>query len=79
MWSVVELFQIGVPGDWVVDLDQAELVVKMLNRSSPLGISSTLDAQDRRSLGEMSVVQIGISYQINGIPALTSNCGAYYS
>ena len=59
MWSVVELFQIGVPGDWVVDLDQAELVVKMLNRSSPLGISSTLDAQDRRSLGEMSVVQIG--------------------
>lgn len=31
----------------------------MLNRSSPLGISSTLDAQDRRSLGEMSVVQIG--------------------
>ena len=59
MWSVVELFQIGVPGDWVVDLDQAELVVKMLNRSSPLGISSTLDAQDRRCLGEMSVVQIG--------------------
>lgn len=38
MWSVVGLFQIGVPGDWVVDLDQAELVVKMLNRSSPLGI-----------------------------------------
>jgi hypothetical protein len=32
MWSVVELFQIGGQGDWVVDLDQAGLVVEVLIR-----------------------------------------------
>jgi hypothetical protein len=35
MWSVVELFQIGGQGDWVVDLDQAGLVVEMLIRRIP--------------------------------------------
>ena len=60
MWNVVELFQIGAPGDWVVDLDQAELVVKMLTRRSQLGSNSMLGAPDQRSLGGMIIVQIGI-------------------
>jgi hypothetical protein len=37
MWSVAELFQIGGPGDWVVDLDQAGLVVEMPTRRIPRG------------------------------------------
>jgi len=39
MLSVVELFQIGVPGDWVVGWDQAGWVVLMLTKRIPLGTS----------------------------------------
>ena len=61
MWSAVELFQIGVLGDWVVDLDQAGLVVKMLARSILLGSNRMpLGAPDQKSLGGMIVLQIGI-------------------
>jgi hypothetical protein len=56
MWNVVELFQIGVPGDWVVDLDRAELVVKMLTRSPQLGSNRVLGAPDQRSLRRTIVV-----------------------
>jgi hypothetical protein len=37
MLSVVELFQIGVPGDWVVDWDQAGWVVQILTKRILLG------------------------------------------
>lgn len=58
---MVELFQIGVLGDWVVDLDQAGLVVKMLPRSILLESYRTLlGAPDQKSLGGMIVLQIGI-------------------
>lgn len=58
---MVELFQIGVLGDWVVDLDQAGLVVKMLPRSILLESNRTLlGAPDQKSLGGMIVLQIGI-------------------
>jgi len=61
MSSVVELFQIGVLGDWVVDLDQAGLVVKMLARSILLGSNRMLlGPPDQKSLGRMIVLQIGI-------------------
>lgn len=59
---MVELFQIGVLGDWVVDLDQAGLVVKMLPRSILLESNRTLlGAPDQKSLGGMIVLQIGIA------------------
>ena len=58
---MVELFQIGVLGDWVVDLDQAGLVVKMLPRSILLESNRMLlDDPDQKSLGGMIVLQIGI-------------------
>lgn len=58
---MVELFQIGVLGDWVVDLDQAGLVVKMLPRSILLESNRTLLGDpDQKSLGGMIVLQIGI-------------------
>jgi len=58
---VVELCQTGVLGDWVVDLDQAGLVVKMLHRSILLESNRTLlDAPDQKSLGGMIVLQTGI-------------------
>lgn len=58
---MVELFQIGVLGDWVVDLDQAGLVVKMLPRSILLESNRMLlGAPDQKSLGGMIVLQIGI-------------------
>lgn len=58
---MVELYQIGALGDWVVDLDQAGLVVKMLPRSILLeSYRMLLGAPDQRSLGGMIVLQIGI-------------------
>ena len=57
---MVELFQIGVPGDWVVDLDQAGLAVKVRTRSILLGSNSMLGGPDQKSLGGMIAMQIRI-------------------
>jgi len=58
---VVELFQIGALGDWVVDLDQAGLAVKMLPRSILLeSYRMLLGDPDQKSLGRMIVLQIVI-------------------
>lgn len=60
MLSVVELFQIGVPGDWVVDWDQAGWVVQILIKKILLGSNSMVGVPDQRSLGGMIGVLKGI-------------------
>jgi len=60
MLSVVEQFQIGVPGDWVVDWDQAGWVVRILTKRILLGSNSMVGVPDQRSLGGMIGVLKGI-------------------
>jgi hypothetical protein len=60
MLSVVELFQIGVPGDWVVDWDQAGWVVQILTKRILLGSNSMGGVPDQKSLGGMIGVLKGI-------------------
>lgn len=60
MLSVAELFRIGVPGDWVVDWDQAGWVVQRLIKRILLGSSSRVGVPDQKSLGGMIDVLIGI-------------------
>jgi len=60
MLSVVEQFQIGVPGDWVVDWDQAGWVVQILIKKILLGSNSMVGVPGQKSLGEMIGVLKGI-------------------
>lgn len=60
MLSVVELFRIGVPEDWVVGWDQAGWVVQMLTKRILLGTNSMVGVPDQKSLGGMIVELIGI-------------------